>query len=111
MNRYRNLWHKSLNVPKPPFYENDARCVLTHRGVRVFKLFGGFYDLVLADACIAQRAGGEDVAAIDDLLDGKKAVCEEVKQHINANGGHAISYRDEMAREQTLNLSNSNSNT
>jgi hypothetical protein len=92
-NRYRNPWHKSLNVPKPEFYENNAPQVLEHRGVKVFKLFEGAYDFVLGDCCITQRAGiTEARREIDLILNGETFVDRNVAEHLKLHGYNARPY-------------------
>jgi hypothetical protein len=98
VNRYLNLWHDKLIVPKPPFYENNAPQVFSHRGVAVFKVFAGHFDFVMAGACIAQRGGATDAAdAIDEILDGRRPVADRVAEHINAHGGKAVGYLHSVA--------------
>lgn len=98
-NKYLNPWHKSLNVEKPPYYENDAPEVYTYRGVKVFKLGSTHYDYVLNGCCISQRAGfpkteEERQAIIDDYLDGSQPCSVEVASHITASGGNGLSYEE-----------------
>lgn len=92
-NKYRNPWHKSLNVPTVEWYENDAPLVLEHRRVKVYKRFAQAFDFVLDDCCITQRAGiTEAKREIDKILDGKTPVCPEVCNHLAAHGFKSISY-------------------
>ncbi len=97
-NKYRNLWFKSCNIPRPEFYQNDAPKVLEHRGVEVFKLWETSFDFVIGGACITQRAGASKAkAVIDEILDGKSCVSEEVKTHLVSLGFKAYSYSDYKA--------------
>lgn len=92
-NRYRNPWHKSCNTPRPEFYENSAKQVLIHRGVRVYKLFERGYDFVLGDCAITQRAGiTEAKREIDALLDGQTPTTETVANHLKSHGFKPITY-------------------
>jgi len=95
-NQYRNLWHKSLNVPKPEFYQNNAPQVRPeYRSVKVYKLFDRGYDFVFAGCCITQRAGVTRYReVIDELLDGKSPCSDEVANHIRTNGEKAITYSE-----------------
>lgn len=94
-NKYRNLWHKDLNVPQPEFYKNEARCILEHRGFKVFKLFNEHYDFVLEDACVTQRAGvSKAKEVIDSILDGKEVVSRQVKDYFNKKGYNFKTYSD-----------------
>ena len=93
MNRYRNPWHKSLNIPTKEFYENDAPMVAQYRGVKIYKLWNKAYDFVFGDCCITQRAGiTEHKREIDHLLDGQTPCGTEVFKHLTANGHTPISY-------------------
>ncbi len=92
-NRYRNPWAKSLNVPKPDFYENDAPCVLEYKGFRVLKTVERGFDFVLNDCCVTQRAGMSNARRlINDLLDGKEPVADSVAEHFTAQGVNFATY-------------------
>ncbi len=97
MNRYKNPWHKTLNVPKPEYYENNAPQVGEHRGVVVYKLFTHGYDFVLGGVCITQRAGiSEYKKAIDELLDGESFCSDEVAAHLKSLGHTPTTYDGEQ---------------
>lgn len=96
LNRYRNLWRKRTNVRGPEFYENNARCILEHRGVMVYHV-ASHYDFVLGDACISMRAGitnARDV--IDEMLNGIQPCSKEVASHITASGFKGYSFDQYM---------------
>lgn len=79
-NKYRNPWHKDLNLPKPEFYQNDAPKFFEHRGVQVFKLAPKSFDYVLKGVCITQRAGARDPQElIDAILDRRQPISDQVK--------------------------------
>jgi hypothetical protein len=96
MNRYRNPWHKTLNMPKPEFYENSAPVVFEYRGVTVYKLFNHGFDFVFEGCCITQRAGcdrgAKARAAIDEILDGNQPVDSNVADHLTKYGFPALTY-------------------
>jgi hypothetical protein len=97
MNIYRNPWAKTLNVPKPEFYKNDAPVVFEYRSVKVYRLFARGFDYVLAGCCITQRAGFKpDLArgVIDHILSGKQPVDDEVAEHLRTNGFPAMTYSE-----------------
>lgn len=94
-NRYRNPWHKGLNIPKPEYYENDAPCVGNYRGVVVYRLWDTSFDYVLEGCCITQRAGFSRerfTGVIDAILDGKEPVADEVAEHVRACGFSPMTY-------------------
>jgi hypothetical protein len=94
-NRYRNPWAKILNVPKPEFYENNARVIFTFRGVSVYKLGEQSFDYVFSGCCITQRAGFNEANArkiISDILDGNDPVAQPVADHLKRNGCKPLSY-------------------
>lgn len=101
-NKYRNPWCNETLIKRPPFYENDAPEVYAYRGVVVFKVSEHHYDYVFHDCCISQRAGLpkndlEKNEIIDAYLDGKILVTKEIVDHINAHGGNAKSYDEEIS--------------
>ena len=94
-NRYKNLWHKTLNVQMPAYYENNAKLVCKYRGVEIFKLYNESYDFVFSGACIGQRAGFNKntyQVIIDDILDGNTPVSNEVAAHLKDCGLKPLSY-------------------
>lgn len=97
MNKYRNPWHKSLNIPKPEFYENEFKLVHEYRGVKIYKGWDKCFDYVILDCCITQRAGFSKetcIQVIDDILEGLSPVCEEVKKHLKNLGFNPKSYNE-----------------
>jgi hypothetical protein len=81
-NKYRNPWHKDLNVPKPEFYENNAPAICTHRGVKVYKRHESSFDYVWQDVCITQRSGASKPRElIDAILDRREPISDQVKKH------------------------------
>lgn len=92
-NKYKNPWYKETTRTTSEYYENNARQVLEHRDVKVYKLFENSYDFVLNGCCITQRAGiTEAQREIDKLLDGKTPTCDTVASHLRANGHKPITY-------------------
>lgn len=97
-NRYRNLWRSELIRHAPEFYENDAKQVTEHRGVKVYRLHSKSFDYVLAGVCIAQRGGcGSAIDVIDEILDGRKPVADKVAAHVKAQGFTPLSYTEDTA--------------
>lgn len=95
MNKYKNLWHKSTNIPRPEFYENEAPKIGEYRGVSVFKLFTHGFDFVINGACITQRAGASDYQnTINEVLDGKAPVADTVADHLKACGFTPLLYSE-----------------
>lgn len=94
-NRYRNPWARTLNIPKPEFYENNGPQVFKHRGVEIFRVHDRQFDFVLSGCCIAQRAGftaTEAAKVIDGLLDGETPVADVVAVHLKAHAHNPITY-------------------
>ncbi len=107
MNRYRNPWHKETTQTTPEFYQNEARQVLEHRGVKVFKLFDRGYDFVLSDCCITQRAGvTEAKREIDALLDGRTPTCDTVANHLRSQGFKPLTYDEYSANWREIDAKN-----
>lgn len=103
--RYRNPWFDQCLTARAEYYENDAPCVFSYRGVDVYKLWGTSYDYVLNGCCITQRAGfpkdkAERQRIIDDMLDGRQPCSERVAEWITQNGGHGLSYDDYVKKCQ-----------
>jgi hypothetical protein len=100
-NRYRNLWHATLNIAKPPFYTNDAPEVFRFRDVIIYRLGDKSFDYVLSGACITQRAGFNASAArilIDSILGGTCPVSDVVAVHLRAQGFAPLTYSDHCAQ-------------
>lgn len=90
MPRYLNLWAEETLVRRPDFYEHNAPCLGTHRGVEAYHPPAGGIQFVLNGACITHlnQKGAPKWDRVDDLLDGKNYVfsSEKVLAHLHANG-------------------------
>lgn len=99
MTNIKNPWHHKDTPHSKPFFEYPDSPVFSYRGVDVFQSYSSSFDYVLGDTAITQRAGfNKDVAPsiIDDLLDGRRPVCDEVAKHIKSQGFNPLTYDQYM---------------
>jgi hypothetical protein len=81
-----NLWHNPINSDSKPVLSYEGRCLLSYRGVEIYKNPAGSWDYLLSDCAIAQRGGFDaerSKAMIDEMLAGQcPLLSKEVKAHI-----------------------------
>ncbi len=82
-----NPWHDAARISNSkPVLSYEGRCLLSHRGVEVYKNPAGSWDYVYEGMAITQRAGFSQERArllIDELLClDSLTMCQTVRDHI-----------------------------
>ena len=81
-----NPWHRPTYHDSKPNLSYAGRCLLSYRGVEVYKNPAGSWDYIYKGMAIAQRAGfhkDRAIALIDEMLAGKCILmCDHVLDHV-----------------------------
>lgn len=81
-----NPWYNPSYCGSKPVLSYDGRCLLSYRGVEIYKNAAGSWDYLLGDCAIAQRGGFDaekSKAMIDEMLAGEcSLLSKEVQAHI-----------------------------